>query len=239
VTDASQSSQWVGILRDILTVARDTDTAFVLLHHASRATGEYRDSTHVGAAVDCILTMREDPLGAVRRLTARARWPLNDYAVRLAGDRFELVGRELTLDARILLHLQGDPGSSLRAVRAACGGRASDVDAALAELLQRSAVQNVGSDKAHKYVVGERNPKRDKDGHAETHPGHTPDTVSLGAPAGVRVPCVSPLGGHRHGHADGSDPTNCPDCGRTELTWLNGEWGCDDCERERLASVTR
>jgi len=168
VTDASQSSQWIGILRDICTVARDTGSAFVLLHHASRATGEYRDSTHVGAAVDVILTMREDPLASVRRITARSRWPLEDFAVRLSGDRFELVGRELTLDARILLHLQGAPGASLLGIRQAVGGRADAVDAALGELKRRGTVKDTGTGQRHRFVVAEV--ARDKDGQPGSPP---------------------------------------------------------------------
>ena len=241
VTDAGQASQWVAILRDICAVARDSGTAFVLLHHANRATGEYRDSTHIGAAVDCILTMREDPLGAVRRITARGRWPLDDYAVRLAGDRFELVGRELTVDARILLHLQGNPGASLRAVRAACGGRHDEVDVALDELMARGAVVNIGTDKAHKYVTAEGKALLGKDGHPGARPGHASGHASLGAPTGECAPCPSPRRGG-HGHTDGSEqpelldpdqPANCPDCGAgaDSLTCLAGLWQCEACAR--------
>ena len=240
VTDAGQAAQWIAILRDICTVARDTGTAFVLLHHASKATGEYRDSTHVGAAVDCILTMREDPLGAVRRFTARARWPLEDYAARLAGDRFELVGRELALDARILLHIQGAPGASGRDIRQAVGGRHDAADAALAELVNRGAVRNVGTDKAHRYVVAEGNPLQGAPGRAGAHPGHTTGRP-IGAPAGERAPCAPlPVGEGRGAHLDGSDqqalpepdqPEPCPDCGAgaETLTWAAGAWRCEVC----------
>lgn len=231
VTDASQSSQWIGILRDICTVARDTGTAFVLLHHASRATGEYRDSTHVGAAVDVILTMREDPLGSVRRITARGRWPVEEFAVRLSGDRFELVGRELTLDARILLHITGAPGTSLVGIRQAVGGRADAVDAALGELIRRGAVKDIRTGQRHRFVVAEV--PRDKGGQPGTGPGQATDQRSTGAPAGGLVPSSPPLGGQ--GQPDGSDQVTtercCRKCGSQALTWLDGLWLCEDCAK--------
>lgn len=247
VTDASQSSQWIALLRDICTVARDTGTAFILLHHASKATGEYRDSTHVGAAVDCILTMREDKLAAVRRLTARARWPMEECAVRLVGDRFELVGRELTLDARTLLHIGGAPGTSKVALRRAVGGNAGAVDAALEELVRRGAVRDIGTGQRHRYVIAES--LQDKDGQPGTAPGQATEKLSTGAPAGGLVPSSPPLGGQ--GHPDGSEqqdlpepdpgcPASCPDCGAgpAALTWAGGDWKCEACETLRLVGAS-
>lgn len=195
VTEASQSSQWIGILRDITEVARRVGTAFVLLHHAGKMTGEYRDSTHIGAAVDCILTMREDPLAGIRRFTARARWPVEDFGIRLNESQFELLGRELSVETRVLLHIIGSPGTSLADIRRAVGGKAELVDGMVTTLLARGAIKDIGSDQRHKYI--EAKPLQDNAGQGQDNPGTSQTCSSLSedlvppcslTPKGVRNP---------------------------------------------------
>lgn len=236
VRDPSQSAEWTPLLRDIVAVSRECGTAFVLSHHANKSGNGYRDSTAIGASVDAVLSLTEDAANpTVRRIAGRARWPFEDYGVNYTGTSFEPIGRELTLDARILLHIQGAPGTAHGQLRQAVGGNASAVDACLAELVRRGAVRDIGTDKRHRYIVV---------GQGETSPGQPTDNLSTGAPAGVLV-CPSVLGDRQDKHGgselplspdpDPDRPTACPDCsaGPEDLTWLAGAWQCEACARAR------
>lgn len=154
VEEAGQSSQWIGPLAALRNIARDDDCGLILIHHARKSDGRYRDSTAIGAAVDVILEMEprdEDP--CVRRLRARSRFPIEDFAVRLADHGFELAGGELSLDARVILYVEGNPGCSKRQVRDAIGGRASDVDRVVGDLVSRGELENRPTGKRHQYYV--------------------------------------------------------------------------------------
>ena len=74
------------ILARLVTLARDSDAAIVILHHnrknpsATATTGdefsEYRDSTSIGAMADMIVTLSPEKAVAqtARRLTLKGRW---------------------------------------------------------------------------------------------------------------------------------------------------------------------
>jgi len=92
--------------------------------------------------VDVILEMSaqvDDP--TVRVLTARGRWSMKGFSVRYRGDAFDLTAGELTPDARVLLHVEQNPGVSKRRVRDQVGGRAQVVDASLEALEARGAIE--------------------------------------------------------------------------------------------------
>ena len=168
VEDARSATSWTPVMAALTALARDTGAAVVLLHHARKSDGQYRDSSAIGAGVDVILEMSphlEDP--TMRTLKARGRWTMSGFAVRLAGDAYELAGGELSLDARVLLYIERTPGCSLRRLRDGIGGRAADVDAALRRLLDRGAIGNEGLDGHHAYVVG-RVPDADSEGTRDT-----------------------------------------------------------------------
>ena len=55
-------------MRPLVRIARDTNCALVLLHHAGKSEGKYRDSTEIGAAVDVIVEMSVTAGGAQRQL---------------------------------------------------------------------------------------------------------------------------------------------------------------------------
>jgi len=155
IEDARSATSWTPVMTAVTALAREAGPGMVLEHHARKSDGQYRDSSAIGAGVDVILEMAphpDDP--AIRTFRARGRWPMQAFAVRLAGDGYELTGGELSLDARVLLYVERTPGCSLKQVRDAIGGRAADVDAAMRRLLDRGAVRDDGQNGRHAYVVG-------------------------------------------------------------------------------------
>lgn len=85
VTESGSAVQWAAVLAPVIDIARKRTIAAVLLHHASKATGEYRDSTAIGAAVDLIITLVEKP-GGSRHATVKGRFPVPDFIVTLGAD---------------------------------------------------------------------------------------------------------------------------------------------------------
>jgi hypothetical protein len=139
------SAGWGLVVRPLVQLCRDFGCALLLLHHPRRSDGQYRGSGEIAAAVDCLLEMRAAGPGedqSVRRITGRARWPVQAYAVALHGGHFELVGgTELSADVRVLMFVERNPGTSKRAIREAVGGRATAVDEAIDALEARGAIE--------------------------------------------------------------------------------------------------
>lgn len=151
--EPGSSTDWTPIMSALTRPARDFDAAMLILHHARKSDGQYRDSTAIGANVDMILEMTEGDDG-VRKIKARGRWDVGDYAVRLAGAQFELVSGELSIDAQILLYVERNPECSTRDVRANVKGkRANEIDAAIRRLLEAGALVNVGDTRGRRLKV--------------------------------------------------------------------------------------
>lgn len=153
--DSGDASAWTSALTPLVRVARSTDAALLLLHHASRA-GGYRDSTAIGASVDVLVEMRER--SGLRLMQVRGRWHSEELAVRLveAEDfpRFERVveGTEpSTLMDRVFRYVRADPGHSTREVRAAVEGRADAIGDALHALLESGRVTRTEDGPAHRW----------------------------------------------------------------------------------------
>jgi hypothetical protein len=183
--DPGSSTAWTPIMTALTRIARDTDAAVMLLHHARRSDGAYRDSSAIGAGVDAIVEMADGPDADVRVLRVRARWRVGDYSIRLAGEpgtqRYELATGEPSLDARVLQHVEAHPGCSARAVRDGVAGRTADIGAAIRRLLGAHAIENRGDETAMAL--------------------YTPGTTSGTTP----VPAVPPLG-TKAGTTSGTTP---------------------------------
>jgi putative DNA primase/helicase len=68
--DENDSLQAEAALRPVVRLTQRLDIATLILHHASRASGEYRGSTAIGAAVELGFTLTrldDDPMAATRR----------------------------------------------------------------------------------------------------------------------------------------------------------------------------
>lgn len=147
--ESGDARGWTELLLPLVQLARDFNLGLLLLHHANKERGSYRDSTAIGALADVLLQMQTREAGE-RRIEARARWHMEDFTVRLVGSddapRFELTEGELSIDARALLYVKESPGASTREVRDHVTGRAQAIAEALERLQAREAIQNLGSD---------------------------------------------------------------------------------------------
>jgi hypothetical protein len=154
IEDASSSSQWTPIMTALRLVAREYDAGLLLDHHARKSDGRYRDSSAIGAGVDLILEMGpslDDP--TVRKIQARGRWHVGDFAVRFDGQEYNLLTGELTTDAKVLVWVQGNPGCGLKHIRDGIGGRGSVVDAAVARLVDQRVIEDRGNGRKHSYFA--------------------------------------------------------------------------------------
>jgi hypothetical protein len=140
---------WAALVRPLVAIAREHDTALVVLHHVRKLDGTYRGPTEIAAAADALLELMPPGQGedsTLRRIRGRGRWPVEPFAVRLAEGRYELAsGGEISIDARVFLFIENNRGCSKAQVRTGVSGRAANVDAAIAILLDRGAVRNMGT----------------------------------------------------------------------------------------------
>lgn len=142
VKDSNASAQWGPILTTFGRLARDTEAAILLLHHASKATGEYRDSTAIGGGVDAILSM-DGADDDQRRVKFKGRWELRDYTVTLTEDGYVL-GAGGTPQERVLAALKANP-LSLRALKDQLGVGQAKLDKVLKALIDEGYVARSGS----------------------------------------------------------------------------------------------
>lgn len=149
VPEDGDSAGWASIVRPLVALARKHDTAVLLLHHVRRSDGQYRGSSEIAAAVDALLELSppgsdEDP--AVRKLKGRGRWKVEPFSVALRDGVYTIDGGgELSLDARIILHVENNRGASKRQLREAVPGRNATIDARVRQLIASGAIVNRGA----------------------------------------------------------------------------------------------
>lgn len=206
--DPGSSTAWAPTMAGLARLARETDAAVLILHHARKSDGAYRDSSAIGAAVDVIIEMADDPADpAVRVLRARGRWNVPGYAIRLRpADQekppaYELSAGELSLDARILLHVERNPGCSMRSIRETVGGRSAELTAAVKRLVDSGAIHNQGSATAMALHTGPPPappPAPDAGSHAGScdPPGNQPGNHSEDPPGSGQRPFGNKGGNH-------------------------------------------
>ena len=154
--DPSSSADWTPIMARLNRIARDTAAAVLILHHATKAGGTYRDSTAIGASVDVILEMSEDQEETVRKIGVRGRWKMDDFQIQLidspeGGLRYELARGGLSLDARVLAYITENPGCSGRQLRENIDGGTHEVTRARDRLLEQGVIENQGTGNCHSY----------------------------------------------------------------------------------------
>jgi hypothetical protein len=149
VRELSNAGEWTPVMRELRELARTTGAAVVLIHHAAKGTGSYRDSTAIGAGVDLILEMTGDEATADRKVRARGRWPVGDYAVRYEAGR-GYVTPDLAApppvgaDVYRRIVAAGASGISLGKLRESIGGARHSVDAAVRELEAAGRIRRGG-----------------------------------------------------------------------------------------------
>ncbi len=150
VTDPSSAAEWTRVMSPLVRIARDYEAALLLVHHARKSDGKYRDSSAIGAAVDMILEMEPGREETARKFTASGRWAVPNLLLCFDGTQYTEVG---PLRDRVLQFVTSHPGSNRREVRSGVGARLTDVDAALDALVAEGAVENRGNGTAHAYFV--------------------------------------------------------------------------------------
>ena len=160
VTEGGSSAQWTVVMNGLQRLARELEIAVVVLHHGRKSDGVARDSTEITARADVVIEQAAKHQGGVARLAVRGRWALADFAVRLAGGRYELVdgagalaAAEDDLDRRAWEWIGANPDAGATAVRAGVGGNAERVDQAVARLLEGRArrIENRGTAARPRY----------------------------------------------------------------------------------------
>ena len=97
-------------------------------------------------------TNSEDP--TIRHIKGRGRWHIEPFDVALREGRYEIAtGRELSLDALILIHIENNPGTSVSATRDAVGKKKQTVVGTLNRLEARGAIENRGTDQRPQYYL--------------------------------------------------------------------------------------
>ena len=152
IRDLNTAGDLGPMLADVVSLVRESNCSMVILHHNRKnpsssattgdATGEYRDSTSIGAAVDQLVALSHvsGDLNA-RRLTIKGRWVEPSYVVTLGANGFTLhpdggnapeaptpATAVRPLADRVLLHLlrcpaEARPGTTALASALNCQGR--------------------------------------------------------------------------------------------------------------------
>lgn len=156
VTDPFSSAQWQPLIQGITHLAHRTNTCISLFHHATKATGKYRDSSAIGAGVDVICEMHElsdaearrDP--TLRLLDVRGRaLPRMKTFVHLTAPgavTYELArSSEFSADLQILQWVEAHPGCSSRDVASGVSKRATDVREVLRKLEEGQTIEDRAS----------------------------------------------------------------------------------------------
>jgi hypothetical protein len=215
VDDPYSSTKWVPVMAGLTRVARDTGAAFLLLHHARKSDGEYRDSTAIGAGVDAVLTLHPGEEATVRKLEGKGRWSIQNCAVRLDGSCYTLAAGELSMDARVLLYVENDPGCSKRQVREGVTGKATLIDSAVSRLLDRGALVDRGGEAGSALYVGSRDAFRDA---PAASPENQEDTQQDAASGRASEPGCVPNANHRVSDRD-APPTADDGAGELRLIY--------------------
>lgn len=140
---------WADVVRPLSRLAHDSNTAFVVLHHVRREDGQSRGAGDIAATADALFEMEvagkgEDP--NIRRIKGRARWPVEPFSVALRDGVYQLDGgTPLSRDALILIHVEQNPGCSLRDLREKVGGRTEVLSGAVRTLISRGAIEDRGA----------------------------------------------------------------------------------------------
>lgn len=143
VPDAGDAGRWTAIMSRLTGLARATDAAVVILHHARKKDGRYRDSSAIGGGVDMILEVQEK--GDDRKVSGRGRWPFDDFVYGFDGRVFRLVSRSRSIDAQVLDFIARTPGASQRQVEQAVTGKREAVREIVQKLLEEGAIEDRGT----------------------------------------------------------------------------------------------
>lgn len=120
--DDGSAKAWQPLMAALTGLARDFDCAVLIIHHSRKSDGAYRDSTAIGANVDCIIEMHPVEKDATaRHLKARSRFTVPDCTIRYTDDSYELVGTdeapEIAIRKAVTRYVNEHPGCPLVELR--------------------------------------------------------------------------------------------------------------------------
>lgn len=150
--DAGDAQGWTRVMLEILDVAR-TFGASLLIHHANKSDGKYRDSTAIGAVVDVILEMYGE--GAEPRiLKGRGRLEIPaELRVKFDDNAFHLMESLDDIKERLFSFITSHPRCTMRAIYDGVGGRAKEVTRARDALIKERRIANMSDGQEHLYIA--------------------------------------------------------------------------------------
>ena len=152
--EPNDSARWTRVVRWMTSLTRELETSSVILHHARKSDGRYRDSTAIGANVDVILEMFGEGTNP-RKIKGVGRWMIEEMTVILREDGFQMYEHEDRTEKAMLEFIKANPNCSWRQIRDAISGRATDLARARDSLLERGIIsEDEGAGrKASQFVV--------------------------------------------------------------------------------------
>lgn len=147
------AAAWTRIVREITEFTREVGAASIVLHHARKLDGEYRDSTAIGANVDMLLSMKggeNNPDETKRTIKGKGRWRYDTIKVDLREDTYFLLGKD-EVRRQIMEFVSANPGCGLREMRAGVNAKYSEIQAARDELIREGRLVNEGTENRHAY----------------------------------------------------------------------------------------
>jgi putative DNA primase/helicase len=162
VTDANDSVQNHSVVQGITNLAHELGVAIILIHHAKKEDGSYRDSSAIGGAVDIIAEVHtpkelKDTDPTRRRVRPIGRVPARPVDFRYDGDTYSLVDvgdtSKAPLDQRITSIVRDRPGISATDVCAEIGERRQQALAAITGMIASGRLVNAGDARRQRLHV--------------------------------------------------------------------------------------
>jgi hypothetical protein len=152
IADANNAIQTQAVVQGLTDLSHQTAVALILIHHARKADGKYRDSSAIGGAVDIIAEVfppdefqNTDPTR--RRVRPVGRVPARGVDFRYDGRHYTVADPSETkgpLDQRITAVVRDRPGCTMNDVAEAVGERRPEVLNRVASMIAQGVLVNDG-----------------------------------------------------------------------------------------------
>lgn len=172
VTDASASAQMGPLVQSLTNLAHEYGVALVIIHHARKQDGRYRDSTAIGQAVDVLIEINapdEDRDPSLRKARTRGRVTTHGFSYRYHEHDHEILiastGTDAPLRQRIMVFIAANPGATQNeVVRASCTKREIALSM-IDHLLHDGAIVDNGTETRSSLHLTKREPGRNHRGN--------------------------------------------------------------------------
>ncbi len=228
VSDWNSAAQVTPVMLELVELARRYKVAIVILHHARKSDGSYRDSSAIAAAVDVLIEMSpDDKDDQVRHFKPKGRWTVQPYSLRWTGTTYESVGGELSIRDRVYRYITDHPGCSKRAIRDNVSGNNPTKDKAIEQLLGDGLIEDRGGSNGAKYytLIGAIAPSGPCPNPPEKAINGARDGHGMGTPSGAPEKPNEALAGRGKGTGQGTPPVPHPLTGGVGGTGAEGNTG--------------